>query len=536
MKTLACSFLCELFATAGCASSNAAPIDASVPPVDAGVENDGAADGGFPILPYPPGPYGGGIGDIVPDFRVQGFALSRAQRDSSKLTFRDISLAEVRSDPACSCLVLVRNAVGAQCFPCLREDRALVAALDAEPGLCALEVVDQNSDGVSGSDNVHPPTRADLEDFTRAQRENFPVGILTDQGNVALTAGAINLYPILYVVSPKDMRMIGFHGGAPLNLSATVNAICKNGPFNPVETLATGLSPRRLLIDATHAYMSDHNAGIVRVPLAGGAPESVAKPASTPEAIALDASRVCWATHEGGASFEVACANKTGGAPTVLTSGALGYFGVATDGTNAYFTRADGVVGSVPLGGGPVTVLSSAEAQPTMVQVDDADVFWIEAGTSSVVKVPKSGGARSVLVTPATITKGNAPREIMLHGEDLMVLGAKPGSRLGTIDKFTKTGTFVRNVDLWNGPTTIASDPNDALLFGTTDGTVENFGIVAACRTNGFPDIVTMGQRNVTGIAGDATRMYWITNDDDVRANRGALKRSRRVTSTEVPP
>jgi hypothetical protein len=77
----------------------------SPPPavVDAGAA-DVAPDSPEPpreILPYPPGPYGPSVGDVMADFRVQGYGFSRTQRDSSDLPFRDVTVAEIRSDPSC---------------------------------------------------------------------------------------------------------------------------------------------------------------------------------------------------------------------------------------------------------------------------------------------------------------------------------------------------------------------------------------------------------------------------------------------------
>lgn len=537
MRARAFSLLLPL-ASAACGSTSVAPADASVPTLDASDASVlvDASDAGRTILPYPAGPYGGGIGEVVPDFRIQGFALSRTERDSTKLPFRDITLGEIRSDPACTCMVIVRNAVGTACPPCMREDRALVAAIAAEPTLCAAEVTDINFDGITAQDNVHPPTRADIEEFTQSGRQNFPVGLLTDEGNLALSAGAIGMFPIAYVFSTKDMRMIGFFGGIPGDFRATAMAFCRGGPFNPVETLATGLSPRRLLIDASFAYVSDHNAGIVRVPLAGGAPESIAKPASAPEAIAIDATRICWATHDGGSSFEIGCSPKTGGAPTVLSSGTAGYLGIAIDGTDAYFTRSDGVVGRVPLTGGAVTTLSTGESKPTTIGVDASEVFWLESGTSALVKMSKTGGARTVLVPAGTMTFGNSARDFVLDTEDVIAISEGPKWRTGAVDRVPKAGGTRKNELQLFGAATVALDSAGIILVGSRDPATGNLGVVAARRlSDGFPDILTPGQKNVTSVAGDGTKIYWITNADDVRANGGALKRSRRVTATEVP-
>src|SRR4051794_16259047 len=80
------------------------PASSATPPSIDGGEGADASDASAvpaPLLPYPPGPYSAEIGGVVRDFRVQGYALSPEERDSRKLPFRDITLAEVRSKPGC---------------------------------------------------------------------------------------------------------------------------------------------------------------------------------------------------------------------------------------------------------------------------------------------------------------------------------------------------------------------------------------------------------------------------------------------------
>src|SRR6185295_9995196 len=60
--------------------------------------------------PYPKGYYGGSVGDVMPNFTVKGYALSREHRDSTDLPLVDISLGRVRAEATgCSCMVVVWN-------------------------------------------------------------------------------------------------------------------------------------------------------------------------------------------------------------------------------------------------------------------------------------------------------------------------------------------------------------------------------------------------------------------------------------------
>lgn len=519
------------FAASACSSTPpGATPDASTRAPDAGDAGVEEAAPRREILPYPPGPYGGNMGEVMPDFRIQGYALSRAEQDSTRLTYRDITLGEVRSDPACQCIVIVRNAIGQTCPPCGGIDRVLVRALASDPTLCAMEAVDANYDGNGPKEVNIPPTRADIDQYTQAGRQNFPVGILSRGGSLALTADAIGFVPSFFVVRAKDMRILGFRAGLPSNFDASVRTFCKDGPLNVAEPLATGISPRRLAVDPNQpfAYISDHNAGVLRLALASGPPTAIARPASTPDALALDAAYVYWATHDGGASFEIGRAPKAGGPAEVLTSGASGYLGLALDATRAYFTRADGVVASVPLGGGAPTTIASGESAPTGIAVDTDDVYWIESGSRSLVKAPKIGGARTVLLAGTAIPPDVRLLDVLVRDPELFVRAGGDVLEAGAVISVPKSGGPLTFRFALPGASHLSLDNAANLMFGSSVPDLENLGIVGFAdptqRTIGF---AALGQRNVRGVGAYAGKIYWITNADDVRLNGGSFQRTQ---------
>jgi len=98
--------------------------------------------------------------------------------------------------------------------------------------------------------------------------------------------------------------------------------------------------------------------------------------------------------------------------PLVLASDQDRPIGIVSDGSHVYWTNAgDGstATGSlmrVPVGGGPVEELANGLINPSEVDVDDTNVYWVAYGTSGpnggLSTVPKAGGPQVDLVTGYT--------------------------------------------------------------------------------------------------------------------------------------
>jgi hypothetical protein len=81
--------------------------------------------------------------------------------------------------------------------------------------------------------------------------------------------------------------------------------------------------------------------------------------------------------------------------------------GLAVDGSNVYFNSyatyaaARPSIGSVPKGGGPMTLLEAPGVQVnTPIAVDDASLYWANYQDSTLRKMPKGGGPASMLWKP----------------------------------------------------------------------------------------------------------------------------------------
>lgn len=147
-----------------------------------------------------------------------------------------------------------------------------------------------------------------------------------------------------------------------------------------VTTLASlpGVSPVDLAINATHLYyISNTSAGpntgaVVKIPLAGGAPITLASSQPNPQAIAIDGSNVYWT---GGDLMTLAL---TGGTPTSLFTG-LGSnsFGLTSDGSSVFWTNSTG--GKLSKGaaaGTSLIVLASSQPTPAALAMDATTIYW----------------------------------------------------------------------------------------------------------------------------------------------------------------
>jgi hypothetical protein len=201
-------------------------------------------------------------------------------------------------------------------------------------------------------------------------------------------------------------------------------------------TLAQGLDhPYALAVDSTSVYFTTY-AQLLKVPIAGGTPtvlatetaNAVALSGSTlvvgsadiqafdlagdptiillgtgqndPRAVAADSRNAYWITTAG----VVASAPIATGGMKTLASGQGGYYGIAVDASNVYFTNSyAGTVASVPIGGGGVTTLATGQTNPQAIAVAGGYVYWANAtNAGSIMKVGIAAGA------PTTVAANQA--------------------------------------------------------------------------------------------------------------------------------
>lgn len=288
-------------------------------------------------------------------------------------------------------------------------------------------------------------------------------------------------------------------------------------------TLAHHMHPFAIAVDATDVYWTDASGTVMRVPISGGSPATLASGlGDVPYAIALDESSVYW-TITGDAmpnAGSVMMLPKRGGTPITLASGINVPAAIAVDATGVYWDdtlfvgggMGRGVIMRAPLdGGAPVTVASVPDNFAPAMQSVGGDLFWAAwdavpfgtGGPDAVYEVPIAGGTVTTIVTSNDVA---APTSLAVDGTHVYWTDG--------------TGDFaVVAAAIHGGAVTTlvsrATDPGSSIAVGganvywaNLDGSLmrvpSSGGNVTTLATANSPE----GPGN-TSVALDATSVYW---------------------------
>jgi hypothetical protein len=162
-----------------------------------------------------------------------------------------------------------------------------------------------------------------------------------------------------------------------------------------VDLTQSGVSPSRIAIDATHIYWTDYNDKSVRsVPKAGGPDQLLAQEVGATWYVATDGVHAYYSMSSGSAGA-IRRVPVGGGAAQTVVANVTGPQGIDVDATDVYFTTTTSVQ-KAPKAGGPATILATvSDARAVVVQ--GADVFFVDYNTCTVHRVAKAGGAVAVL-------------------------------------------------------------------------------------------------------------------------------------------
>ena len=177
---------------------------------------------------------------------------------------------------------------------------------------------------------------------------------------------------------------------------------------------ATTLAPpagrfyaRGIAVDSSNVYWAAPaviriiDGQIRSVPVGGGTLAVLVEDQTSPTAVIVDPTGLCWAQTAG--TPAVMSVPLTGGPASQLVSTEVAPTGLAADSTNVYWTVGSaGMVLEAPLSGGTPTTLASDQSAPAGLTVDGQNVYWANAGDGTIMRAPIGGG------TPTTVASGQA--------------------------------------------------------------------------------------------------------------------------------
>jgi sugar lactone lactonase YvrE len=187
----------------------------------------------------------------------------------------------------------------------------------------------------------------------------------------------------------------------------------------PVSLASAQVYPWGLAVDAQNAYWTNQGndseqGSVMRVSVAGGTPVALATGQPSPRAIAVDESGVYWVNTAEPRIYGISRMNAKGselmkvplkgGAPITLASGFGSSRGdaIAADGKNVYW--ANGVIWRVPNSGGERTTLALVDRQDrsppvASLAIGGRHLYWTTGLGGQVLRVPRAGAARETFAS-----------------------------------------------------------------------------------------------------------------------------------------
>ncbi|APR77749.1 Hypothetical protein A7982_03096 [Minicystis rosea] len=277
-----------------------------------------------------------------------------------------------------------------------------------------------------------------------------------------------------------------------------------SGAVEGLVELALLNSPYAVAVDAEYAYVSEGWGGrVVKIPKTGGAPIKLGE-MSNPAFLALDDNRV-YVTASLPSGSQVVAVPKAGGTATAISELDEVCSGLATDATRVYCSgynkAAIRALDKTSVSG---TSLCSTPNVPRGVFVDGDFIYWGAEEGATVGRVPKGGGAPTILAKSMELGGWN----VAVDATHVYWSG------------MTGNGITVKSIPKAGGgtPTVIATEPTPGIVTVAVDDehiywANGNAGTVSAIPKGGGPvTVIGKNQGNVYSIAADNSAVYWVSN------------------------
>ncbi len=158
----------------------------------------------------------------------------------------------------------------------------------------------------------------------------------------------------------------------------------------------------------------------------------------------------------------------------------------------------DGSVAKVPVGGGQVTTIASAELLPYYVVADATSVYWTSPINAGIEKAPRAGGARTSSRPPRVASRDHPQRghRLLDRGHELHGPEHLHGGRHGDPTR--------RRAE---SPSGIIADRGDVFFTNAGNGTSDG-SVVEVPGAGGAARVLASGYTYPFGIAVDASYVY----------------------------
>jgi hypothetical protein len=238
-------------------------------------------------------------------------------------------------------------------------------------------------------------------------------------------------------------------GGAPTMLASSAS-------------LMTGLA-----VDPANVFFAAEGAttyALSSVPIDGGTPTPLGTGLNRPTGLTADPTRVIVA------ASSLQAVPKVGGTPMDIAPGPYATISIVTDSVNVYWAHGgsspgftDGTVNVMLLGGGNVTALASAQAQPRRVAIDDSYVYWTNGRAGTVMRANKTGGGIMPIVSGLSAPVGIAVDASHVYFTDQAAM---------TVARADKSGASVTVLAHGSNPLAIAVDDQAIYWINSQSGEV----------------------------------------------------------------